>query len=231
MIFSKNTFLQKKHQEKTASQQKKREFADGSAAVRAAITPNPSEPKKMTKPAIPKFNTPTKRASAPSFNASRFTASATPSSESRKLTVGKDISLSGEIAACDHLVVEGTVEATIKGGQSLEVTDTGLFKGKVEIDNAIIAGCFEGNLIVKSHLLIRNTGSVTGDIRYGDLTVESGASLNGTIKCVGLPEDVQSEKDKKVGSVKPVFKTTVANEDDMLHEEVTIAPPVTASML
>ena len=33
--------------------------------------------------------------------------------EMRKLVVGKDITLSGELA-CDHLIVEGVVEASVK---------------------------------------------------------------------------------------------------------------------
>lgn len=234
MIFSKKkTTGSKRSNKKTISKQRpQHEYVGESATDMPPLTAKPTGKKKMTKPAMPNFNASSKKSPIPSFNASRFgTPSSSVSSDTRKLTVGKDISLSGEIGACDHLVVEGTVEATIKGGQSLEITDTGLFKGTVEIEDAIIAGRFEGNLVVKGHLLIRSTGSVSGDIYYGDLAVEGGASLNGTIECVGLPKMSQSEQDKKVGSMKPVFKTTVANEDDVLHEENAVSPAFTANML
>lgn len=231
MIFSKkkNAGSQRSNKKITPKPSSEQKYVDGSAVDMPPLTAKPTGKKKMTKPAMPNFNAKTP---IPSFNASRFgTPGNSASSDTRKLTVGKDISLSGEIGACDHLVVEGTVEATIKGGQSLEITETGLFKGTVEIEDAIIAGRFEGNLVVKGHLLVRSTGSVSGDVHYGDLAVEAGASLNGTIECVGLPKVVQSEQDKKVGSMKPVFRTSVANEDDMLHEENSATPAFTANML
>src|SRR3546814_17287420 len=52
--------------------------------------------------------------------------------ESKRLLVGKDISLSGQITACDILVVEGTVEATLEQRQLLAVTDTSPFRAPVQ---------------------------------------------------------------------------------------------------
>lgn len=106
-------------------------------------------------------------------------------SEMRKLIVGRDISLSGEIAACDVLVVEGTVEAKLRDGHVVEIADTGLFKGSVEIDEADIGGRFEGDITVRGTLKVRSTGRITGNIRYGTLEVENGGQLSGTIQVLG----------------------------------------------
>ncbi|WP_075770240.1 bactofilin family protein [Aerophototrophica crusticola] len=105
-----------------------------------------------------------------------------PATEMRKLIVGRDISLSGEIAACDVLVVEGTVEAKLRDGRVIEIADTGLFKGSVEIDDADIGGRFEGDITVRGTLKVRGTGKITGTIRYGTLEVENGGQLSGTIE-------------------------------------------------
>jgi len=105
--------------------------------------------------------------------------------EMRKLIVGRDISLSGEIAACDVLVVEGTVEAKLRDGHVVEITDTGLFKGSVEIDEADIGGRFEGDITVRGTLKVRATGRIMGNIRYGTLEVENGGQLSGTIQVLG----------------------------------------------
>ena len=40
-------------------------------------------------------------------------------SENKKLIVGPEISLTGEITACDNLVVEGTVDATLENSRLL----------------------------------------------------------------------------------------------------------------
>ncbi|MDF1791716.1 MAG: polymer-forming cytoskeletal protein [Thalassobaculaceae bacterium] len=101
--------------------------------------------------------------------------------ESKRLLVGKDISLSGEITACDSLVVEGTVQATLEHSQSLEVTDTGLYKGKVTIEEAIIAGRFEGELSVRGTLSIKSTGVLEGKVRFHKLEVELGGVIKGDV--------------------------------------------------
>ena len=102
-------------------------------------------------------------------------------SDQRRLIVGRDISLNGEIGSCDVLVVEGTVEAKLREGRSIEIAETGLFKGAVEIDEADIGGRFEGDIVVRGRLTVRSTGSIHGSIKYGELTVEAGALLNGDI--------------------------------------------------
>ncbi|AUN30750.1 bactofilin family protein [Niveispirillum cyanobacteriorum] len=114
--------------------------------------------------------------------------------EMRKLIVGRDISLSGEIAACDVLVVEGTVEAKLRDGHVVEITDTGLFKGSVEIDEADIGGRFEGDITVRGTLKVRSTGRITGNIRYGTLEVENGGQLSGTIQVLGADAAVPAPK-------------------------------------
>src|SRR5262249_38813258 len=53
--------------------------------------------------------------------------------EARKLTVGREISLSGEINSCDRLVVEGSVEANLSGCRDIEIAEGGLFKGSASI--------------------------------------------------------------------------------------------------
>jgi cytoskeletal protein CcmA (bactofilin family) len=101
--------------------------------------------------------------------------------EGRKLIVGKDIALSGEIRSCDKLIVEGTVEAKLTDSEALEVTDNGIFKGTAVIDTADIAGRFEGDLTVRERLYVRASGQVNGTIRYKALEIEGGGRIGGTM--------------------------------------------------
>lgn len=105
----------------------------------------------------------------------------------RRLIVGRDISLSGEIAACDVLVVEGTVEAKLPDGRAIEIAESGLFKGSVEIDDADIAGRFEGDILVRGRLRVRSSGRIRGIIRYGELEVEAGGQIVGDVQVVQTP--------------------------------------------
>ncbi|MGP1397008.1 MAG: bactofilin family protein [Inquilinaceae bacterium] len=99
----------------------------------------------------------------------------------RKLIVGYGISLSGEISACDHLVVEGLIEAKLKDCIKIDVADSGVFRGSAEVDDADIGGHFDGDLIVRGRLSLRGSGVVSGTLRYGELAVEAGGRIIGSI--------------------------------------------------
>jgi len=119
-----------------------------------------------------------------------------PAREVRKLIVGREITLSGEIAACDHLIVEGTVEASVKECHRLEVAEAGLFRGAVEIHEAEIAGRFEGQIIVQGRLSVRSTGRIEGKIQYGELAVDAGGTLDGEVR--GHGKTAKPEKAKPI---------------------------------
>lgn len=117
--------------------------------------------------------------SGPAFGAPAASSKTQP--EGRRLVVGEGISLSGEIEACDILIVEGTIEAALKGARILEIAESGVFYGTVEIEEATVAGRFEGELTVNGRLTIRSSGSITGSISYKELAVEAGAVLDGKV--------------------------------------------------
>lgn len=104
--------------------------------------------------------------------------------DGKKLIVGRDICLTGEISACDRLVVEGRVEASLSDARSVDISETGFFKGNAEVEEATIAGSFDGKLTVKGRLSIRGTGRVRGTVRYGSLVVEQGGQLSGSVELV-----------------------------------------------
>lgn len=113
--------------------------------------------------------------------------------EGKRLTVGRDICLSGEITACDVLVVEGTVDASLADSRSIEIAESGIFRGKAEIDTAEIAGRYEGNLIVRDRLFIRATGKVVGTVRYGRIEIECGGEISGEVQTSAKPGNVEEQ--------------------------------------
>src|SRR5713101_8412821 len=49
--------------------------------------------------------------------------------DARTLIVGREISFSGDVASCDRLVVEGSIEANLQNCQNMIIADTGIFAG------------------------------------------------------------------------------------------------------
>lgn len=140
----------------------------------------------------------------------------------RKLIVGEGISMSGEIEACDHLIVEGKVEAALKGANMLDIAETGVFYGTVEIDEATVAGRFEGDLTVNGRLTVRSGGSITGAIAYGELEVEAGATIDGKLsplKNRGGLDLTSGTKNKSETSKKDSSKST----EDIFEKQTAAA--------
>ena len=102
-------------------------------------------------------------------------------SEGKKLIVGRDIRLAGEITTCDTLVVEGQVECNLTDSKLLEIADSGVFKGKASVEVAEISGLFEGELTVSQELRLRSGGQIKGKLRYREMEIERGGKLSGDI--------------------------------------------------
>jgi cytoskeletal protein CcmA (bactofilin family) len=135
-----------------------------------------------------------------------------PVEEGNKLIVGPNIKLKGsEITDCEILVVEGRVEASMKS-RHIRIAQSGVFSGKAEIDVAEIRGHFEGELIVHKRLIIYATGSVTGQIRYGSMTVEEGAVITGNLEAIAA----NSTQGKPVEAI-----AATADAGNATHDSVT----------
>ncbi|MEZ0224637.1 MAG: polymer-forming cytoskeletal protein [Alphaproteobacteria bacterium] len=99
--------------------------------------------------------------------------------ESRRLVVGRDISLQGDIGCCDHLVVEGTVNAQGFSARRMDILEAGFYAGSAIVQDAVIAGRFEGKITVSGRLTVKSTGRLYGEIEYGTIECEAGARIEG----------------------------------------------------
>jgi cytoskeletal protein CcmA (bactofilin family) len=126
--------------------------------------------------------------------------------EDKTLTVGKDISLHGEIADCAKVHVDGKVEATLSKCRALIITDSGYFGGTAEVETADISGRFDGSLECAGRLIIRETGRVNGEVRYGQIEIECGGEISG-----------------KVGTVDSHESEVTASNDDLPDQDASVS--------
>ena len=108
--------------------------------------------------------------------------------ERRTLVVGRGISVQGTVQDAERLVVEGTVEATMISATELAITQGGVFKGEVEVEDAEVAGTIDGILTVRGNLIVRATGRVLGKARCRRLQVEDGGQITGQIEMITEPK-------------------------------------------
>jgi cytoskeletal protein CcmA (bactofilin family) len=157
-------------------------------SVRPVATPAPA-----AAPAQPAFRPaapsaalaaarPTPAAAAPA--PAPVAAPALKTNTKRVLTVGPDIQMKGEITTCDRVVIEGMVDATMKDVHTVELAQSGSLKGTAEVEDAEISGVFEGDLVVRGRLIVYSTGRISGNVTYGEIEIERGGQLTGSVRTV-----------------------------------------------
>jgi cytoskeletal protein CcmA (bactofilin family) len=126
-------------------------------------------------------------------------------SESKKLIVGREIKLNGEITSCEHLVVEGSVEAMLSDGKMVDIAESGTFRGSVECETAQIRGRFDGDLTCNERLVVHSTGRVVGKVRYRQLEVERGGEISGDMQTIPSGGQAGASSTAPSSTVTPIF--------------------------
>jgi len=94
--------------------------------------------------------------------------------------VGEDMQLVGDISFKGKLRLDGKAEGNIQGDY-LILGETGMVIGDIVANTFVCSGKVNGNVNVKKLHVIKS-GNITGKVETSDLSVESGATLNGEIK-------------------------------------------------
>ncbi len=154
----------------------------------------PAQPRSAFHPDVPAHQ---KTASVPSptsrnagipggFGASNDSQSDPHVVGAKQLMIGSDVCLKGgSISACDHLILDGTLEDTsLMEASHLDITAVGYFKGTAVVENAEVSGKFEGDLTVRGRLTLRESGQISGSVKYGSIVIEPGGTIKGDMQSI-----------------------------------------------
>src|SRR3990172_187631 len=125
-----------------------------------------------------------------------------PAKDTRKIEpdtiyVGEGASVKGDVLAPKMLVVDGCIEGSVTG-HAIWVGPSGEIKGQIVVDEAEIYGKISEKIEIKQLLLVHTAGHVSGDIIYGELQLEKGAILSGTLSRNELQHDDKGPKLEQV---------------------------------
>jgi cytoskeletal protein CcmA (bactofilin family) len=123
------------------------------------------------------------------------------------LIVREDMIVRGEIRNCRQMEVYGYVEGDV-AAESLLVHESGRCYGTVKTEQAEVHGTLQGDVVVKHLISIRSSGSVSGNVQYGQLAMESGANLSAEVR--NVPPAIAGDLDLTVAKGRSV---TVNLED------------------
>ena len=88
----------------------------------------------------------------------------------------------GKLKATNDIRIDGTIKGELYCDAKVIIGPSGVVEGTVKCQNAVGEGRFEGTMIVKELLNIREKAKVVGEVSYGKLNVQSGAVISGSYK-------------------------------------------------
>lgn len=105
-----------------------------------------------------------------------------PSATHPKSLLGKAVTVKGNIAAKEDMLIDGRVEGTlVLKHNKLEIGVDACIKANAIAEIIIISGEFTGDIYAGHQVIVTKSGRVFGNIYAGDVTIEDGALIKGVI--------------------------------------------------
>src|SRR6266481_4450118 len=116
-------------------------------------------------------------------NPNTYTPVKTSSAPMEQATIGRSLTIKGEISGGESLYIDGRLEGTINIPEHrVTVGRNGIVTADVNAREVVIMGKVQGNVICSDRLDIRSEGAVTGDVVTQRISVEDGAILKGSVQ-------------------------------------------------
>jgi cytoskeletal protein CcmA (bactofilin family) len=93
--------------------------------------------------------------------------------------IGREVSIEGNVSGQGDLHIDGAVEGDIDCG-ILIIGASGRIKGHVNAKRATVAGTVDGTVSAET-LIVEKSASITGDLSYNSLSIETGAQVDGRL--------------------------------------------------
>ncbi|MEO6965791.1 MAG: polymer-forming cytoskeletal protein [Acidobacteriaceae bacterium] len=103
-------------------------------------------------------------------------------SSSEQATIGKSLTIKGEITGSEMLYIDGHVEGSVSlPGNRVAIGRNGHVAANISAREVVILGKVNGNINATDRVDIRNEGSLTGDVVAQRISIEDGAYFKGGI--------------------------------------------------
>ena len=139
-------------------------------------------------------------ASKPEEKRRRPIAQKPPSNSGELATIGRSITIKGEVTGDEDILIQGRVDGSVNlKQQSVTVGPEGRVKADITGRTVIVEGEVEGNLKAQDQVILRATAAVQGDITASRLVLEDGAVFRGGVD-MGEPEGQSHRSDGSKGT-------------------------------
>jgi len=103
--------------------------------------------------------------------------------DQRPASIGISVSIKGELKASEDVTVDGQVEGRIDLPEhTLTIGPNATVVADISAKVVVVFGSVVGTVIARERADIRKTASVDGALTCGRLSVQEGATINGTVE-------------------------------------------------
>lgn len=103
------------------------------------------------------------------------------------LIIGEGVTVTGTFVIPNKAVINGSLNGELTADEIM-VGKAGKLTGKITARNADVHGETHDTLTIANHLILRSSGKIHGRATYGELEIERGGLVSGTV----LPDDAAS---------------------------------------
>lgn len=111
----------------------------------------------------------------------------------KQSVLGPTLRFKGELSADEDLVIHGQVEGTIGPTPRVTIGAQAKIKANIHARRVVIEGSVDGDLTADTSVLVRETGTVNGNIQAPSVSIQEGASFNGSVKMTVAKESKESK--------------------------------------
>lgn len=135
------------------------------------------------------------------------------------VTIGKKVSIKGQLSSEEDLYLDGQIEGSINLPQSrLTVGESGNIQASIEARAVDVHGNVEGNVEARERIIIRSAANLVGDLKAATITIEDGAYCKGSIDIVrpatAKSDPAPSKKPAATASARRRRRATGTGSDD-----------------
>jgi cytoskeletal protein CcmA (bactofilin family) len=134
---------------------------------------------------------------------------------SRDAIIQQDTVIRGEIRNGRRVEVHGYVEGEL-AAELVVIHPHGQVYGILRADAADVAGTAQGKMFVRNLMSIRSSGTVSGNVQYGQLAMEQGGNLSAELKNVppSIGGDLHISVDRGRSAAITRYDLTALDPDD-----------------
>lgn len=111
----------------------------------------------------------------------------------KQSVLGPTLRFKGELSADEDLVIHGQVEGTIGPTPRVTIGAQAKIKANIHARRVVIEGNVDGDLTADTSVLVRETGTVNGNIQAPSVSIQEGANFNGSVKMTVAKESKESK--------------------------------------